>query len=849
MRLTPRRGHRVVQACAYVVLTAMLGCGGGGGGGGSGAEPRPEPRISHAAESVSVFTTFEMRGAERVQVGTFASFLIEGDSARVVAFPGPGETSPRPCARVRVSDSEFAFLGDDEGVCDPPPALARDVEDGHIVASIAYTYTRNANGAAEQRATPPLLAKHSKVTVLGQTRDALLLYVLVPERAAPPALDLSASALGITSAYPPIAKGQQHPGPDGTPRAIAGIQVYTGDLALVGLLTVDPASGELLAESVLSAQVPRPGLHGPAHAGSVTVWTIDARSGLPLEGVSVVLSQGALVARGRTDSDGKLTVAQLQPGAAYSVTAGGRALTTAGVALARAATVVLALREDSAPGTELVFGVCEVPQGGAQSTTVPIYVSSSEEVSGIQLSLSFDPAKVTVESDGVCPIAAQCALELHPLPIWGDAWQDRVMFAVSQVYQADGWLFAGIVFDDYSESETVNIIPAGTRRFRLLDLRTRVQDADESIVLFANGVSRPGQVIKYNNVLAVPAEDNFTASVRPHTKPALLVRAGDCPECEKLPEDGGQLFREAVFSVAAAGAGDAQVQVTGSPAATGAGSFTIDTKRAGMLSDALAVRYAQDSALAEIGARYLLPPGECELECAALPEDAKITMQTAGGFPVAISTITLARCELRLFGPSGCLAGDALAPGRAIPSFASQSTVEAQAQFPALWDLPQALVTELTYADGSASATHAWVDVRADAEQTSQQTFLSAADLLAPASSTDLNDTVPHTVALRWRKVEGAGAYYLDIGNEENYSICSIFVPDDGAATPDMEVALPPMPATAPLTSLVPYTWRVRAVALTAGTTAPTGTEADLITLGLSRARESLSAARIVRLQ
>ncbi|HAK95409.1 MAG TPA: hypothetical protein DCM87_10485, partial [Planctomycetes bacterium] len=316
---------RSASLSMLAALLLLAGCGGGGGGGGDDVAGTA---ITSPADRLSVFNVRRPGGAESV---VQSSVTLSEDPVRRTAYPGPGELALRPLVEFTLTKSSIRFLGNEEGVYEPPITFPRRGRSGLIIDAVDYTFRFHGSGATEQGTTPPMLVAQGTVRVLGADHAAQLLYVLDPAEPAQ-ALHLEGSSLGLPNEYPVYDRDI----PGGSPRAVIGIQAYTAAHGLVGLVTVDPATGEVTEETVLGASLPRPGLSGGTHAGRVTVWTIDARSGAPLAGTAVVLAQGALTVRARTDADGMAVVSGLARGA-YAVSAGGRALKARSFARATAA--------------------------------------------------------------------------------------------------------------------------------------------------------------------------------------------------------------------------------------------------------------------------------------------------------------------------------------------------------------------------------------------------------------------------------------------------------------------------------------------------------------------------------
>jgi len=798
-------------------LVLLPGCGGGGGGGGGDGAG---PAIAAPADRLSVFHVGRPGGAE-----SFAqtSATLSEKPIRRAAYPGPGELRLRALVEFTLTKDSITFLGNEEGVYEPPIVFPRRARSGRVIEATDYTFRFHGSGVTEPRSTPPMVAARGTVRVLGADHAAQLLYVLDPTRPAQ-TLHLEESSFGLDDEYPDY-DGEM---PGGSPRAVIGIQIYTAAHGLVGLVAVDPVTGEVTGETALKADLPRPGLSGGAHGGRVTVWTIDARSGVPFAGTAVVVAQGALTVRTRTDAEGKAVVSGLAPGA-YSVSAGGRALKARSFAGATAACAVLPLPAEEPGADELLFGAVEAGEG--ETVSVPLYVSCAEDTVACSLALKFDPRALQIVGQDLVGFADTCALKLNPALV-----SNPLYWVNGRLDNDEGWIVVGMVFDGLGGADPPTVIPAGTSRARLLDLNVRVGSGAERWIMFAN--AHPALVPTSYNVLSTVEG----VSMRPCGKPALITPPGACQAVKKLAEDGGTLFAPVEFHLAPSNPGSV-VRVTGSKERAGGGR--IETSRSNLYSDAFAGVAGAGGALDAAGALFLLEPGAHDLEVAPLGAGEKVAVEARGAAPPSFGAAPAARQRALLFGPAGAAGALATELGAAELGFdAAEGAVAAEAEFPRLWDLPAMLVVELEAPIGE-SAYRCKVDARAAAPAPERFDFLDVPALIAPASSASMLDLTERGEALRWRRVREASFYIVSFSDSSGAVLWEIFVPAGRAAA--QTVVVPPLPESCELAPRVAYRWKVTAVAAAGTKTAVSGAVFDLLALGLAEERRATCAPRIVR--
>ncbi len=820
-----RPAEFIVRSASGVVVAVLLmlaGCGGGGGGGG---DEETRTAITSPADLLLVFQAGRPGDAESV---VQSSLTLSEDPVRRTAYPGPGELGLRPLVEFELTSESISFLGNEEGVYEPAITIPCRGKTGEIIAAVDYTFTFHGSGAVEQGTTPPMLVARGTVLVLGANRAAQLLYILDPARPAQ-ALHLEGSSLGLPDRYPDYNDGM----PGGSPRAVVGIQVYTAEHGLVGLVAVDAVTGEVTEETVAAASLPRPGLSGGTHSGRVTVWTIDARSGAPLAGTAVVLSQGSLTVRTRTDASGKAVISGLARGVAYAASAGGRALKAYTLARATAAVAVLPLRAEQACADALAFGAVEA--GDGDTVPVPLYVSCAQDTDACSLALRFDPAALSIAGiedvgyDATYALVLDAAL-VPAMPVFHDI----------TINNDEGWVVAGLLFDDFQDPDPTSVLPAGTARAHFLDLNVHVAGSGERLIAFTNGEEHPAGVAVYN-VLST-AEG---VSMRPCGKPALIVPPGQCPAVEQMAEDGGTLFALAEFAVTPS-VGASIVRVTGSDEDAVAGVIrTLRTPRLSMCSDVIGRDAAGGGVLDSVGARFLAAPGAYDLEVTPLAIGEKLAVDAYGVAPASFGDAPEARERTMLFGPAGVACGIGIQLGAGDLSFvAATRSVLAEAEFPRRWDLPAMLIAEIEASNGM-SAYRRWVDARAPAPARADFAFLDVPALIAPASSSSVLDATPRSAELRWQRVPGACCYIVAFADARGSELWEIIVP--ASANDPQTLVAPPLPYTCELMSRVPYEWTVTAIAASDADSGFSSAALDLLSLAFAEERRATCAARVLR--
>ncbi len=756
---------------------------------------------------------------------------IPADAVVLSAFPVYGDLEPSGFAKLGISDTEILFYGNEEGWCDPSPALPRKVAPGMVIPSQPFDFHLYAGGDAEPSTTPPLVVAETILTIDEETFSLILVYVLDPTHEAQEQLNLDEASIELPGAYPEgdfgsiIEPGAPLP-------AVAGIQVYTPEYGLVGLFTIDPASGDLTKEIVLDTQMPRPGLQGGVHDGTVTVYTIDERSGAPLSGTSVVLTpEGEVSQEKRTDEDGMADFTGLEPGQAYSVSAGGRAVIPFSLTNATARQAVLTLEKVQHAANEIVAGAAEVAaDGGApQAVTLPVYVSSAEDLVGVELSLEFEPA------DRVKPAGA---LELVP-----PAGMSADAFYLYSDYNAEeGWLVAGLV---HADAASVSSLPAeDVSGLHLFNLQLQVEGAGsfEGVVRFANGVVHGGSlaVEKYNLFTTFADGSVVPEETLPHTKPGLIVADGTLSEADRLGAEGGELFSEVVFSFP----GVIEETTTASIYVTDAGVQedvdAISTQRAGMLSDIFSgVNDNETDDLLRVAASLLAEPGVQSLDWIE-------------GFGVSTASVSFthiedgenadAYSEAVVYGPAGICSGESF-------SWLESELFEGSdwdAAFPKLWDLPAALLSTIEWPEGGASRSVSWMDITVDVNPQ------FAPDLIEPPV---LNSPAPGAMVSRanarfeWQAVDGADCYILELktrDEEDDFEPVWRILVVPGSTGDVVSVSLPALPAAADMTLYVPYTWQVTAIAAEDGAGSVTAEGADQLDITYRQSGASASEEQAV---
>ncbi len=776
---------------------------------------RPYPTI---VAPIDRMTVFEHRRPGGDGGAVVSSFTLAENPIKRSPYAAAGELSLRASAAFAVDAADVRFFGTEEGVFQPAVVFPRHAAAGQIVPAAAYTLKLHGSGATSARATPPMLVVPGTVRVLGTVQEAQLVYVLDPAAPAQ-ALHLEGSTLGLSSSYPVYGEGM----PGGSPRAVVGIQAYTAAHGLVGLVQVDRTTGQVTEETVLAADLPRPGLSGGAHAGTVTVWTVDARSGAPLPGTAVTLVHGNAVVRTRTDAGGRAVVSGIAPGALYDVSAGGRALTACSFVRALAAFAVLPLRAEERRADEIALGALEADAGA--TVPVPIRVSCAADTAACSLALAFDSQSIAVVGDGVGRDAAN-ALQLA---IVNDPY-----FAAVSFDNAQGWLVAGILFD----SNLATSIRAGTVRESLFDLHVRVAGSGERVISLVNGQEHPAGVATYNVLTTLAGE-----SVHPDGVRALITPSGGLSATETLAVEGGTLFANTEFDIRPSPAGS-RVQVTG--AVEAAGNAVLATPRVGMRSDVFGRVTAGGTTLNGAGARFLAEPGIHDLAVTSLGSNEKLVVGAVGQVPAEFGATPSTVERALLMGPSGLPGTIALELGRAVPGFnAAARNVSAQFELPRRWDLPVWLVAEVE-AGGAASSYRRWVDATAPAPAQATFTFLAPPVLVAPAGSTSVIDVTARTTALRWQRVPEAQCYVLSLGDMHGSLLWQIQVPASTDA--QQSVVLPPLPFTCGLLAHVPYLWSVAAIVTRSGTAAVSGAAYDVLGVDLGEERRASCAPRVLRL-
>ena len=788
---------------------------------------RPAPRIDLPADVLSVFERRAAGGPGALPVETYASLAWSDAPLHLAAFPTFGGLAPRAAAIVALAPGSVAYLGTEDEVFEPPLVLAREAAVGTVQGPLAYTAVLPAHGEVEARTSVALLSARARVQVLGVPEDAHVLHVVDPSVPAQAALDLSASSFPeLSGPYPYVAYAH---GPD-APGAIIGMQVFVPGLGLAGLIAVDPVTGVFVEEHVLTAQVPRPGLSGGVLTdGSLSVWTIDARSGRPLAGVAVVVSQGELVLRARTGAAGRADFEGLAPSVPYAVVAGGRALAARGMVAARARCVVIPLDLSRVCDNELAITGGVLDSGTAVPVELPILLSTREDAVALQLSLAFDPEQVQIAGNGVCA-AETCALTLRPPVAWGPEWAPCDACFWLEFSNTEGWLVAGLVFDFSASGQT--IIPAGASRLHLLDLRVNGVAPVESTVRFVNGVRRQlsggASPVQHNVVTTAGGMSQIPVGI-----PGLLTAHDAFPAMELLAEEGGELQRTAWVSAALA---DGEtLSVTGATPVHGPGVVGAEVARYAMTTDALALR-REGGVVTAAAASFQGGAGERWLPWRALAAGALVPCVFSGAAPVSFADGFTARRDLVVLGPAGAAGGASGVLEREMLEPVPQG-VAFSADCPWFWALPSAAVVTLAAPGGAQSSVCLWDDAGAAAPAVVD--FADPPALLFPPAPQFPGDTAAQGAPLRWAPVAGAAYHVVTVGDDTGDPLLELIVP---GAEPS-ELVLPPLPAACLLNVRVPYTWFVAAV-LCEGGAGGHAAALDMLRVARTWQRAAAAAAR-----